>query len=81
MVFFNNELEGYEMKTLKNFKLLGIAILLAAGLAACDKQPGPAESAGKMIDQTAVDAGRRSAKPPTRWAKRSMQLPRRSVTR
>ena len=47
------------MKTLNNFKLLGIAILLAAGLAACDKQPGPAESAGKMIDQTAVDAGKK----------------------
>lgn len=47
------------MKTLNNFKLLGIAVLLAAGLAACDKQPGPAESAGKMIDQTAVDAGKK----------------------
>lgn len=47
------------MKTLHNFKLLGIAMLLAAGLAACDKQPGPAESAGKMIDQTAVDAGKK----------------------
>ena len=47
------------MKTLHNFKLLGIAILLAAGLAACDKQPGPAESAGKMIDQTAADAGKK----------------------
>ena len=54
---FNNVLEGYEMKTLNNFKLLGIAMILAAGLAACDKQPGPAESAGKMIDQSAVEAG------------------------
>ena len=47
------------MKTLDNFKLLGMAIILAAGLAACDKQPGPAESAGKMIDQSAADAGKK----------------------
>lgn len=47
------------MKALNNFKLLGIAMLLAAGLAACDKQPGPAESAGKMIDQSAVEAGKK----------------------
>jgi len=47
------------MKTLNSFKLLGVAIILAAGLAACDKQPGPAESAGKMIDQTAIDAGKK----------------------
>lgn len=47
------------MKTLDNFKLLGMAVLLAVGLAACDKQPGPAESAGKMIDQTAADAGKK----------------------
>jgi len=56
---FNNVLEGYEMKTLNNFKLLGIAMFLAAGLAACDKQPGPAESAGKMIDQSAAEAGKK----------------------
>jgi len=47
------------MKTLDNFKLFGIAVFLAAGLAACDKQPGPAESAGKMIDQTTADAGKK----------------------
>ena len=47
------------MKALNNFKLLCLAVLLAAGLAACDKQPGPAESAGKMIDQTANDAGKK----------------------
>jgi len=46
------------MKVLKNFKLIGISMLLAAGLAACDKPgAGPAERAGKKIDQTAVDAG------------------------
>src|ERR1017187_10242394 len=44
------------MKTLKNLKIIGISILLAAGLAACEK-PGAAETAGKKIDQTAVDAG------------------------
>ena len=46
------------MKTLHNFKLLAITVLLAAGLAACDKQPGPAETAGKMIDETTADAGK-----------------------
>lgn len=38
------------------FKLLGISLILAAGLTACDK-PGPAESAGKKLDDTASDAG------------------------
>lgn len=46
------------MKALKSFKLIGISILLAAGLAACDK-PGPAETAGKKIDQTADAAGKK----------------------
>lgn len=44
------------MNTLKNIKLIGISMLLAAGLAACDK-PGPAETAGKKIDQSADRAG------------------------
>jgi len=44
------------MKTLGNLKLIGIALLLAVGLAACDSKPGPAESAGKKIDQTASNA-------------------------
>lgn len=39
------------MKTLERFKLVSISILLAIGLSACDK-PGPAETAGKKIDQT-----------------------------
>lgn len=47
-----------KMKTLNDFKLIGISILLAAGLAACDK-PGPAETAGKKIDQTADAAGKK----------------------
>ena len=33
-------------------------MLLVAGLTACDK-PGPAETAGKKIDQTADEAGRK----------------------
>lgn len=46
------------MKTLANLKLMGISVLLVAGLAACDK-PGPAETAGKKIDQTANEAGKK----------------------
>ena len=44
------------MNQLNNFKLLGISTLLVLGLAACDKTPGPAESAGKKIDQTVQGA-------------------------
>jgi len=44
------------MKASGNFKLIGISMLLVAGLAACDK-PGPAENAGKKIDQTVDKAG------------------------
>ena len=47
------------MKTLHNFKLIGISVLLALGVAACNKTPGPAESAGKQIDQTANDVGKK----------------------
>ena len=43
------------MKALENFKLIGISMLFVVGLAACDK-PGPAETAGKKIDQTADKA-------------------------
>lgn len=46
------------MNALRNFKLIGITAVLIAGLAACDK-PGPAETAGKKIDQTAEAAGRK----------------------
>lgn len=45
------------MHTLKNCKLLGLCLLLVAGLAACDRKPGPAESVGQKIDLTANDAG------------------------
>ncbi len=41
-----------------NFKLIAIALLIAAGLSACDK-PGPAEKAGKQIDQAASEAGKK----------------------
>ncbi len=49
------------MKTLKTLRLAGISLLLAVALAACDQAPGPAESAGKKIDQTADAAGRKLA--------------------
>ena len=41
-----------------NLKLACVSMLLVAGLSACDK-PGPAESAGKKIDQVADDAGKK----------------------
>ncbi len=47
------------MKTIESFKVIGVA-LLVVGLAACDKPgPGPAESAGKNIDQSAENAGKK----------------------
>lgn len=46
-----------KMKLSRNLKSIGMLMLLAAGLAACDK-PGPAETAGKKIDQTVNDAGK-----------------------
>lgn len=49
------------MKTLETLKLTGISLLLVIGLAACDQKPGPAETAGKKIDQTADEAGRKIA--------------------
>jgi osmotically-inducible protein OsmY len=48
------------MKVLKNLKLVGVSILLLGGLAACDKS-GPAESAGKKVDQAASDASNKIA--------------------
>ena len=47
------------MKTIENFKLIGVSLLLVVGLAACDKAPGPAETAGKKIDQTAESASKK----------------------
>jgi hypothetical protein len=50
--------KGNKMKVPKNLKLIGISMLVIIGLAACDK-PGPAETAGKKIDQTAEKVGER----------------------
>lgn len=44
------------MKTLENFKILSISMLLVVGLAACDK-PGPAETAGRKLDDAANKTG------------------------
>jgi len=44
------------MKISQDFKLVGVSMLLLVGLAACDK-PGPAETAGKKIDQTVDKVG------------------------
>ena len=46
------------MKVSENLKLIGVSMLLVVGLAACDK-PGPAETAGKKIDQTVDQAGQK----------------------
>ncbi len=40
----------------RNLKLTGFLMLLVVGLVACEK-PGPAEAAGKKIDQTANRVG------------------------
>jgi hyperosmotically inducible protein len=46
------------MKITERFKIIGVSMLLVAGLAACEKQsPGPAESAGKNIDRTLDQVG------------------------
>lgn len=44
------------MKMNEGWKLIGVSMLLVVGLAACDK-PGPAETAGRNIDETADAAG------------------------
>jgi len=41
-----------------NKKLIALSVFLAVGLAACDK-PGPAESAGKSVDQAVTDSGKK----------------------
>jgi len=40
----------------RKFKYIVLSMLLSLGLAACEK-PGPAETAGKNIDQTVEKAG------------------------
>ncbi len=44
------------MKVPQKFKLTGVAVILVVGLSACNK-PGPAETAGKNIDQAAEKVG------------------------
>lgn len=44
------------MNAMKNFNSLAISLLLVAGLAACDNT-GPAETAGKKLDNAANRAG------------------------
>ena len=56
----NKIMKEIKMKALENFRLIGISMLLLVGLTACDK-PGPAETAGKKIDQAADDAGKKIA--------------------
>jgi len=46
------------MRVPEKLKLTGVAMLLVVGLTACDK-PGPAETAGKKIDQTTENAGKK----------------------
>ena len=46
------------MNALANFKIIGIATLLLAGLSACDK-PGPAERAGQNIDRSVDQVGKK----------------------
>lgn len=46
------------MNMLSNLKLIVVSTLLIVGLTACEK-PGPAETAGKKIDQTADEAGKK----------------------
>jgi hyperosmotically inducible protein len=48
------------MKVPGSLKLIGISMLVVVGLAACDK-PGPAETAGKKLDQTADKVGEKIA--------------------
>lgn len=46
------------MKISRQFGWIGILLVLTVGLSACDK-PGPAESAGKKMDQAVDDASRK----------------------
>jgi osmotically-inducible protein OsmY len=46
-----------KMNTTAGLKVVGISLLLAFGLSACDK-PGPAESAGKKIDTATENMGK-----------------------
>ncbi|HET7833621.1 MAG TPA: BON domain-containing protein [Gallionella sp.] len=47
------------MRGFGDFKSIGIALVLVAGLAGCGEKPGPAESAGKKIDQATEETIRK----------------------
>lgn len=47
------------MKLFENLRSIGLASLLIASLVACEQSPGPAESVGKRLDQSAENAGRK----------------------
>ena len=46
------------MKIIQDAKLVGIVVLCLVGITACD-EPGPAQTAGKKIDQSVSEAGKR----------------------
>jgi len=46
------------MKTLQNFKLIGISMLVVAGLAACNK-PGTSDTAGQKIGRAVDDTSQK----------------------
>lgn len=47
------------MNVISRIRPYGVSLLLAACLLACDSPPGPAERAGKQIDQGANEAGKK----------------------
>lgn len=49
------------MKKSESFKIIGVSILVIAGLAACNK-PGPAERAGENIDRSVDQLGQKMSK-------------------
>jgi hyperosmotically inducible protein len=51
--------KGKKMKIMENLGLAAVATMAVVGMTACDKQPGPAETAGKSVGQAADDAGRK----------------------
>lgn len=59
--FERNLHKGNEMSATKNILSITAAVFLAAGVVACDK-PGPAESAGKSIDQKVDEMGNKIEK-------------------
>jgi len=48
-------------RTFADLTVVGVSLLLVVGLTACEK-PGPAESAGKKMDETIGKAGKKQVK-------------------